>query len=94
MSKTQFWSGVAALYAAGLAATLYLASQHGAVARSASGVVTLLAIPLLWGVGPMVLAILWLALKRDLGAARFGLMVFAALYLVIVALRLHWGDLL
>jgi hypothetical protein len=32
--------------------------------------------------------------KRDLSAARFGLLIFAALYLAIVALNLWWRDLL
>jgi hypothetical protein len=46
------------------------------------------------GLCPIALALIWLALKRDLSAARFGLLVFAVLYLVIVALNLWWRELI
>jgi hypothetical protein len=48
---------------------------------------------LVWGIGPIALALIWLAVKRDLSAARFGLFVFAVLYLVIAGLNLWWHDL-
>jgi hypothetical protein len=53
---------------------------------NSQGWLALLAIPLVWGAGPIVLAIIWLTIKRwNLSAAKFGLLVFAALYLVIAA---------
>ena len=57
--------------------------------------VGLFAIPLVWGIGPIGLTVVWLALKRwNLDAAKFGLLVFAGLYLVIVFIRWWWQDLL
>ena len=94
MSKKQFWAGVACLYAIGIAAALSILSGQQGVS-AAAGVLTPLAIPFVWGTGPIALAVVWLVLKRwNLAAARFGLLVFAALYLVIVGIRLWWGDLL
>jgi hypothetical protein len=52
--------------------------------------VGLFAVPLVWGIGPIGLAFVWLALD----AAKFGLVVFAGLYLVIVLIRWRWQDLL
>lgn len=60
----------------------------------AAGALAIVTFPLVWGLGPIVLALMWLAVKRDLKAARFGLLVFAALYLVIVGMRLWWGELI
>ena len=55
----------------------------------------LLAVPLLWGIGPIVLTLVWLIIKWwDLAAAKFGLLVFAGLYLVIVFLHWRWQELL
>ena len=85
--------GAALLYAIGLAAALFLASTAQKMPADARAVLGILSIPLVWGFGPIALALIWLALKRDLSAARFGLLIFAVLYLVIVALNLWWRDL-
>jgi hypothetical protein len=93
MTQRQFWTGVVLLYAIGLAAALFLVSTARKMPENVQAALVLLSIPLVWGFGPITLALIWLALKRDLSAARFGLLVFAALYLVIVTLNLWWRDL-
>jgi hypothetical protein len=94
MSKKQFWTGVALLYAIGLAAALIIAHLRQAMPQDAKAALAFLAIPLIWGAGPIALTLVWLAIKRDLSTARFGLLLFAALYLVIAGLHLWWGELL
>jgi hypothetical protein len=94
MSKTQFWTGVALLYTVGLAAAFIIAHWRQAMPTDAKGALALLPIPLIWAVGPIILTLVWLAMKRDLAAARFGLLIFAALYLVITGLHLWWRELL
>ena len=94
MTQRQFWTGAALLYAIGLAAALYLVSTVQKMPEDAGAALALLCVPLVWGFGPIALVLIWLAVKRDLSAARFGLLVFAVLYLVIVALNLWWQDLI
>jgi hypothetical protein len=95
MTKKQFWIGIACLYGIGLAVALSIANSQQPVPTNAVGLVGLIAVPLVWGIGPIGLTFVWLALKRwDLAAAKFGLLVFAALYLVIVFIRWWWQDLL
>jgi hypothetical protein len=94
MSKKQFWTGVALLYAIGFAAALVIAQLRQAMPADAKAALALLSVPLIWGVGPIALTLVWLAIKRDLTAARFGLVIFAALYLVIAGLHLWWRELL
>ena len=86
--------GVVLLYAIGLAAAFFLVATGQEMPADAMAALTLLSVPLVWGFGPIALALVWLAIKRDLSAARFGLLIFAALYLAIVALNLWWHDLL
>jgi hypothetical protein len=90
MTQRQFWTGVALLYAIGLAAALFLVSTAQKTPEDARAALALLSVPLVWGFGPIALALIWLAVKRDLSAARFGLLVFSVLYLVIVTLNLWW----
>ena len=93
MTNKHFWIAVACLYGFGLAMALLIRAGEPWPA-SAQGWVALLAIPLVWGVGPIVLAIIWLTFKRwDFSAAKFGLFVFAGLYLVIVFLHWRWQEL-
>jgi hypothetical protein len=94
MTQRQFWTGAALLYAIGLAVALFLVLTAQKMPEDAVAALALLCVPLVWGFGPIALALIWLALKRDLSAARFGLLVFAVLYLVIVALNLWWRDLI
>jgi hypothetical protein len=94
MTQRQFWTGAALLYAIGLAAALLLVSTAQWMPEDGRAALVLLCVPLVWGFGPIALALIWLALKRDLSAARFGLLVFAVLYLVIVALNLWWRSLI
>jgi hypothetical protein len=93
MTQRQFWAGAALLYAIGLGAALFLVSTARKMPADASAALALLCVPLVWGFGPIALVLIWLAVKRDLSASRFGLLVFAGLYLVIVALNLWWRDL-
>ena len=94
MTRRQFWAGVACLYTIGIAAALIILSDQQKMPADATGMLTPLAVPLVWGTGPIGLALVWLVLKRwDLAAARFGLLVFVALYLAIVGIRLWWSDL-
>jgi hypothetical protein len=94
VSRQSLAIGAAALYLIGLAVVLALRAGEP-MPTSAAGAIALLLLPLIWGAGPIVLAIIWLLLKRgDLASARFGLLVFAALYLVIVALHWSWGELI
>ena len=86
--------GVVLLYAIGLAAAFFLVATGHEMPADAMAALTLLSVPLVWGFGPIALALVWLAIKRDLSAARFGLLIFSALYLAIVALNLWWHDLL
>jgi hypothetical protein len=80
MTKKQFWIGIACLYGIGLAVALSIANSQQPVPTNAVGLVGLIAVPLVWGIGPIGLTFVWLALKRwDLAAAKFGLLVFAAL---------------
>jgi len=93
VSKQSFAIGAAALYLIGLAVVFALRAGEP-MPQGAAGTMALL-LPLIWGAGPIVLAIVWLLLKRgNLASARFGLLVFAALYLVIVALHWYWGELI
>lgn len=93
MTNKHFWIGVACLYGLGLAVALLIRAGEPLPA-SAQGWVAPLAIPLVWGTGPVVLAIIWLTFKRwNLSAAKFGLLVFAGLYLVIVFLHWRWQEL-
>jgi hypothetical protein len=95
MTKRAFWIGIACLYGIGLAVALSIIASQQAIPTSPGSWVALLAIPLIWGGGPIVLMFVWLALKRwDLGAAKFGLLVFAGLYLVMVFIRWWWQELL
>jgi hypothetical protein len=94
MTRAQFWAGVATLYAIGLTAALTILARGQKMPADAAGALAIVTFPLVWGLGPIVLALMWLAVKRDLKAARFGLLVFAALYLVIVGMRLWWGELI
>ena len=94
MSKKQFWTGVAVLYIIGLAAAFMIAHWRRTMPADARAVFALLSVPLIWAAGPIALTLVWLAIKRDLVAARFGLLIFAALYLVIAGLHLLWGELL
>jgi hypothetical protein len=94
MTRAQFWAGAATLYAIGLAAALTIMARGQKMPADAAGALAIVTVPLVWGMGPIVLALCWLAAKRDLRAARFGLLVFAALYLVIVGIRLWWGELI
>ena len=84
---------MALLYAIGLATAFFRVSTAEGMPTDARAVFALLSVPLVWGIGPIALALIWLAVKRDLSAARFGLFVFAVLYLVIVGLNLWWHDL-
>ena len=94
MSRQSFAIGAAALYLVGLAVVFALRAGEP-MPQGAAGTMALLLLPLIWGAGPIVLAIVWLLLKRgDLASARFGLLVFAALYLVIVTLHWYWGELI
>jgi hypothetical protein len=94
MSREIFMVGVAALYLIGLAVVLALRAGE-TMPQGGAGAIALLMLPLIWGAGPIVLAIVWILLKRgDLASARFGLLVFAALYLVIVAVHWYWGELI
>jgi hypothetical protein len=93
MTQRQFWMSTALLYAIGLAAAFFLVSTAQRMPTDARALFALLSVPLVWGIGPIALALIWLAVKRDLSAARFGLFVFAVLYLVIVGLNLWWHDL-
>ena len=93
MTNKHFWIAVACLYGFGLAIALLIRAGEPWPA-SAQGWVALLAIPLVWGAGPIVLAIAWLIIKWwDFSAAKFGLLVFAGLYLVIVFLHWRWQEL-
>jgi hypothetical protein len=94
MTRRQFWIGAASLYAIGLAAALFILARLQKMPADAAGALAILTLPLVWGLGPIALAVVWLAIKRDLTTARFGLLVFATLYLAIVAVRLIWGELL
>jgi hypothetical protein len=92
MTKKQFWIGIACLYGIGLAVALSIAASQP---TNPIGWTGLIAVPLVWGIGPIGLTFVWLALKRwKLDAAKFGLLVFAGLYLVIVLIRWWWQDLL
>ena len=94
MSRQSFAIGVAALYLIGLTVVLVLRAGEP-MPQGAAGAIALLLLPLIWGAGPTVLAIVWILFKRgDLASARFGLLVFAALYLVIVALHWYWEELI
>jgi hypothetical protein len=86
--------GVVLLYAIGLTAAFFLVATGHEMPADGGAALALLSVPLVWGFGPIALTLVWLALKRDLSAARFGLLIFAALYLAIVALNLWWRDLL
>jgi hypothetical protein len=57
MTNKHFWIAVACLYGFGLAIALLIRAGEPWPA-SAQGWVSLLAIPLVWGVGPIVLAII------------------------------------
>ena len=94
MSMKQFWTGFAVLYIIGLAAAFVIAHRRQVMPADARAVLALLSVPLIWAAGPVALTLAWLAIKRDLIAARFGLFIFAALYLVISGLHLLWGQLL
>jgi hypothetical protein len=94
MTRRQFWIGVASLYAIGLAGAFFLTASGHEMPRDTKAALALLSVPLVWGVGPIALALVWLAIKRDLSDARFGLLIFASLYIAIVALNLWWRDLL
>jgi hypothetical protein len=94
MSKKQFWTGVAVLYIIGLAAAFIIANWRQVMPADAREVLALFLVPLIWAAGPIALTLAWLAIKRDFVAARFGLLIFAALYLVICGLHLLWGELL
>jgi hypothetical protein len=92
MTRKQFWVGIACLYGIGLAVAVSIAASQSA---NPTGWVGLLAVPMVWGIGPIGLTFVWLALKRwNLDAAKFGLVVFAGLYLVMVLIRWWWQDLL
>ena len=93
MTQRQFWMSVALLYAIGLVGAVFLVSTTQGMPTDARAVFALLSVPLVWGIGPIALTLIWLAVKRSLSAARFGLLVFAVLYLVIVGLNLWWHDL-
>ena len=90
MTQRQFWMSVALLYAIGLVGAVFLVSTAQGMPTDARAVFALLSVPLVWGIGPIALTLIWLAVKRSLSAARFGLLVFAVLYLVIVGLNLWW----
>jgi hypothetical protein len=94
MTRRQFWIGVASLYAIGLASALFILTRVQKMTTDAAGALAILTVPLVWGLGPIALTVVWLAIKRDLTTARFGLLVFATLYLAIIAVRLIWGELL
>ena len=93
MTKKHFGIGVACLYGFGLAVALLIRAGEPLPA-STQGWLALLAIPFVWGIGPISLTIIWLAFKRwNLSAAKFGLLVFAGLYLAIVFLHWWWQKL-
>jgi hypothetical protein len=89
MTRKQFWVGIACLYGIGLAVAVSSSRQIPPDGWGYSR--------LRWskGIGPIGLTLVWLALKRwNLDAAKFGLVVFAGLYLVMVLIRWWWQDLL
>jgi hypothetical protein len=90
MTTKHFWIGVACLYGMGLAAAVSIA---GSQPTSPTGWTRLIAVPFVWAVGPTGLTFVWLVLKRwNLDAARFGLAVFAGLYLLIIFIRWWWRQ--
>lgn len=92
MTRKQFWVGIACLYGIGLAVAVSIAASQPTIPPDGWGYFP---VPLVWGIGPIGLTFVWLALKRwNLDAAKFGLLVFAGLYLVIILIRWWWQDLL
>ena len=95
MTQRAFWIGIACLYGIGLAVALSIATSQQSPPANLGGWLALMSVPLIWGAGPIALTVVWLALKRrNLDAAKFGLLVFAGLYLVIVLIRWWWQTLL
>ena len=63
MTNKHFWIGVACLYGLGLAVALLIRAGESQPA-STQGWLALLAIPPVWGAGPIALTIVWLTFKR------------------------------
>ncbi len=81
MTQRQFWMGAALLYAIGLAAALFLASTAQKMPADARAVLGILSIPLVWGFGPIALALIWLAVKSDLSRRFFASPALLAVFL-------------
>jgi hypothetical protein len=95
MTKKAFWIGIACLYGIGLAVALSILASQQSIPTSPGGWVALLSIPTVWGAGPIALTFVWLAFKRwNLDAAKFGLLVFAGLYIVMIIIRWWWHEVL
>jgi hypothetical protein len=94
MTKKEFWIGIACLYGIGLAVALSIVASQQPMPASPTSWLALFTVPLIWGAGPIALACIWLVFKRwNLAAAKFGLLVFAGLYLVMVFIRWWWQQL-
>jgi hypothetical protein len=94
MTTKTFLIGIASLYGIGLAVALSIAASQQSTPTSLGGWLAVLPIPLIWGAGPTALTVVWLVLKRlNLNAAKFGLLVFAGLYLAMVLIRWWWQAL-
>lgn len=90
-SRSTFWIAVAGLYLVGLAAALYqTVSHYGTVPTENPWYVPALAlVPIYWGIGPIVLAVvLLLATRFDIARARRGLLILAALYVILVFVQM------
>lgn len=93
MTKRTFCIAVAGLYVTGLAVALVVLSGQHKIPADAAGWIAFLALPIVWGAYSVVLALVWLTIKRwDYTSARLGLSVFAALYLLLLALRVYSGE--
>ena len=93
MTQRQFWTGAALLYAIGFAVALFLVSTAQKMPEDAVAALALLCVPLVWGFGPIALVLIWLALKRDLSAARSAFLS-SRCSICHVALNLWWRDLI
>jgi hypothetical protein len=72
MTKKAFWIGFVCLYGIGLAVALSIGASRQAMPTNSAGWAALLTLPLVWGMGPIALTFVWLALKRwNLDAAKF-----------------------
>ena len=88
VTRRAFWAGFMGLYLAGIwVALLKLWQQFGGQLPISNvwQIFALALLPLIWGILPVALAVVWLAMKRfDLSKAKVGLLTLGAIYLVLI----------